>query len=78
MSRQMVRLRTEDGWLCSGYSFDDNTWDWRPDLGQLYSSSGVIPGLGDDDCQDNYWVVETEAGRRYAFQSIDVEDGGEL
>lgn len=74
MKTHPVRIRTEEGWNCWGYSFQEQTWGWQPDLGPLYSSVGTIPGLGDDDCQDNYWVVETESGDRYAFQSIDVEE----
>lgn len=69
-----VRLRGDDdagGWW--GYSFLEDRWDWRADLGVLYSSTGFVPNLGADDCQENYWVVETAGGVRYAFQSIDVE-----
>lgn len=74
MTTHPVRLRTDNNWNCWGYSFHDNTWAWRPNITPLFSSTGIIPGLSDDDCQENYWVVETDTGERFAFQSIDIED----
>ena len=53
---------------------DKKFWAYRYLDGPLFSSSGKIPDLDADDAQENYWVIETEAGDKYAFQSADVED----
>ena len=74
MNRYKVRLRTTPEWLVWGYSFKEKVWAYRYLDGPLFSSSGKIPDLDADDAQENYWVIETEAGDKYAFQSADVED----
>lgn len=74
MNRYKVRLRTTPEWLVWGYSFTEKVWAYRYLDGPLFSSSGEIPNLDGNDAQENYWVIETEAGDKYAFQSADVED----